>query len=151
MTDWHLLPNFSPDEFPPGELALTSPGLLSALQSLRHACGIPIKPSPVKGGLARTDGSSTSRHYAVGRKSDAIDIFPKEKPLLVWQQAVRLFGGVGVYHDTKGPSGYSDVMLHVDMRPSTVWWCRVDGKYHAVNKSDMDSRTFYKWLATLAR
>ena len=92
MIDWHLLPNFSPDEFPSGELALTSPGLLSALQSLRHACGIPLKPSPVKGGLARTDGALTSRHYAVGRKSDAIDIFPKEKPLYMAKWCITVEG-----------------------------------------------------------
>lgn len=62
----------------------SGPGLRKILSSkgLREASGLPLIPSPVHDGWARTSGSKGSRHYAVGRLSDAGDIFPARGRLM---------------------------------------------------------------------
>lgn len=144
--DWDQIHFFKPHEFPEGELELAHPALLYDLRQLRDLYKSPIEPSRVKGALARTDGSETSRHYAVDRLSDAVDIFPMGDPLRCWQLAVTIFNGVGIYYDTKDNHGKDRVMLHVDRRPNVVWWCRIAGQYHTVGKSAADDKLFYHWL-----
>jgi len=82
-------------------------------------------PSPISGTLARSTGSQTSQHH-VGpkekpfRKSTASDIFCEGVPFSNYSSilASRLFKGIGIYLDTKGPDGKPWVMFHVDIRPS---------------------------------
>jgi hypothetical protein len=122
--------NFKGYEFPE-DLKFASHQLLKNLDNLRDFVGHPIYPSPVSGALARFDGSKTSRHYAVGRKSDAIDIFidadPFESYIKILQS--RLFNRVGVYFDTH----YKNkkwVMFHIDLKKQYLFWYRDNSKYH---------------------
>ena len=118
-------------------LELVSAELLVVLQRLRGLSGAPIIPSPDPRGWARLDGPATSRHYAVGRLSDAGDVFPARSWLReVWACAmdIREVGGLGVYACTRGPDGASWPMLHLDLRPRygepRVLWARdVRGAY----------------------
>ena len=66
---------FTPGEFPEDPEELAEPRLIYSLDDFAVALGRPVHPSPVPGALARLDGSETSRHYAVGRRSDAVDVF----------------------------------------------------------------------------
>ncbi len=121
---------FSIDEWPGDSLAHIDADLVLALSEYRDRLGHGVVPSPVVDGWYRTDGSKTSRHYAVGRLSDAGDVFPQcdiRKALMVamgWG-----WGGIGVYLDTTGPSGKPEPMLHLDMRQGRVIWMRYNGRY----------------------
>jgi hypothetical protein len=68
--------------------------------------------SPATGAACRDYGSKTSRHYAVGRKADALDIMLVSGDLEEhYNLARQWFGGVGVY-----PDWYPHPGLHVDGR-----------------------------------
>ncbi|MBT3041983.1 MAG: hypothetical protein KME67_03905 [Candidatus Thiodiazotropha sp. (ex Codakia orbicularis)] len=68
--------------------------------------------SPAVGAACRDYGSTTSRHYAVGRKADAIDLMLVDGDLEEnYRFALTRFGGVGVYPDWIPFHG-----LHVDGR-----------------------------------
>ncbi|MCW4237717.1 MAG: hypothetical protein N0E58_15830 [Candidatus Thiodiazotropha endolucinida] len=68
--------------------------------------------SPAVGAACRDYGSTTSRHYAVGRKADAIDLMLVDGDLEEnYRFALARFGGVGVYPDWIPFHG-----LHVDGR-----------------------------------
>lgn len=131
-------PNFPEFEKRKHELAFMSANFILALQMFRSHTGISITPSPVEGAWYRTGGKSTSRHYAKGRLSDAMDIFPDpERIHEAWLTALIFepFGGVGIYFDT-APS----IMMHVDCRPfkdglKTIW-CRDNGKYYYPYQSE---------------
>ena len=89
---------FKASEFPSRhEINLTDPQLFHTLDAYAKELGAPVYPSPAKGALARTYGSKTSRHYAVGRLSTAVDFFPDCDPLKAFLIALMFFGGVGVY------------------------------------------------------
>lgn len=139
--------HFKEDEFPPGELGLADRRIIIALDEYRHILGKPVVPSPVAGALARVEGKDKgSRHYAVNRLSDAVDVFPQCNIADAWRVAVQsgLFGGVGFYLDTK-PSP----MLHFDLRDVPAWWCRVQGKYiYPANAGDRER--FFRALAGAA-
>ena len=92
--------------------------MIYELQSIRTEYAKPIYLSPVPGALARLAGSDTSRHYAVDRKSDAIDIFPTGIPFEFYTHLIthQNIGGMGVYLDTTGPDGNPWVMFHMDLR-----------------------------------
>lgn len=124
-----LGPHFSPDEFPPGELELADPILLVMLTRLRAEIGRPIYPSPVTGALARRYGSTKSRHYAVDRKSTAIDVFTKCPSALFFTRAVHLFGGVGFYSNGKF-GGAAWPRWHLDLRDVPLWWWSPGADYH---------------------
>lgn len=117
--------HFTPDEWPNGVLAHIDPALIGQLDELRERLGRPIYPSPLAGAWTRFDGSSTSRHYAVGRLADAGDVFPEGDIRDAWLAAQALpFGGIGVYFDTT----YQHKpwpMLHLDLRPERVLWARI--------------------------
>lgn len=109
------------------DLSLVDADLLHVIQHLRTASGIPMTPSPTEGAWGRTSGSPGSRHYAVGRLSDAGDIFPKKGRVLdLWLAAQafrhRLIGGIGLYADTRGPDGTPWPMIHLDLRPARLLW-----------------------------
>jgi len=129
---YHSFPEFAEYGIP---LDLVSASLLVTLQRIRDKTGIPIIPSPVHAGWARTNGSETSRHYAVGRLSDAGDIFPvKGRCLELWARLLETsnIGAVGLYCDTNGPDGTPHPMLHFDLRPAKmkVLWVRDSDYYY---------------------
>lgn len=122
--------NFKPDEFP-DDITLADPELLDRLDRLRDFMGSAIYPSPVPGALARTDlGAKSSQHYAVGRKSTAVDIFCAGEPFEAFIKILQsgLFQRVGVYFDTWF-RGRRHVMFHIDLKPEKLLWFRNDGAY----------------------
>lgn len=136
MIDWKRAPQFKPGEFAENPNEHADPDLIYRLQDYRTALGCIIRPSLARGGLARFDGSATSRHYAVGRLSDACDLFPETPPEHAWATALRMpaFGGIGIYFDTRNNQGNPAYMIHLDLRPTvagvrTLWW-RDDGRYY---------------------
>jgi len=122
--------HFSPSEFPEGALDHMWPGFVERLVFFREELGrlqpgAYIIPSPLPAAWFRMDGSERSRHYAVGRKSDAGDFFPHGCNIrLAYMLAVSMFGGVGFYLDTN-----QGIMFHCDLRPEQVLWCRHRGRY----------------------
>ena len=113
--------------------------LIDALVDVRCLSGIPIIPSPVIAGWYRNSGSETSRHYAVGRLSDAGDIFPaRGRTLDLWLTVLSHsdINGIGLYTDTNGPDGRPWIMMHIDLRPGNrVLWIRDEGKYYSINRN----------------
>lgn len=97
--------------------------LVQALQCWRDLHGLPLSITPVLAGIIREDGSKTSQHYAVGRLSSAIDIFPRAGEVgqaFINALSIDAFRGVGLYLDTK-PSA----MIHVDVRDGErILWVR---------------------------
>ena len=127
LTPHHHYPNFPEFGRFNIDLSLVEADLIHVLQHLRSETGIPVTPSPVPGAWGRLGGSPTSRHYAVGRLSDAGDMFPaKGQTLNFWLAAQafrhRRIGGIGIYADTRGPDGTSWPMVHIDLRPERVLW-----------------------------
>lgn len=121
------------------------------LQELRNIFGRPIIPSPVKAGWARTHGSTTSQHYAVGRLSTAGDIFPEVGHCLsCWLVAQQIpeIKGLGLYLDTKGINGKFWPMLHFDIRNTDkrVFWIRDNGNYYTLGRHDTN---FWQGIAKL--
>jgi len=147
MINWQQSKYFKKDEFNPDEVEYINPAALKRYNHGREITGVPWYPSTVPGALARFDGNKTNRHYAVERKSDAMDFFPCSAADLKWFlfQLIGsgLFGGIGVYFDTKGYKMSSDIMFHVDCRNRTMGfplvWYRVDEKYYyVVNKDSLN-------------
>lgn len=141
---------FNPDEFPPDEAHYAQADLILELNRMRNVLGVPIYPSPVRGALARNEGA-TSRHYAVGRLSDAIDFFVDAPPLHVFYTLLRKskFGGIGVYFDTKYRSR-PHIMFHGDLRDEHVLWLRHElpsGKTQYVTLKPGRPKTFWNVLA----
>ncbi|MCV6589688.1 MAG: hypothetical protein OIF57_11730 [Marinobacterium sp.] len=146
--DWDDVNWFNPSEFPGGVLDHVEGALIMALDDFRALLGQPIVPSPVPGGWCRNDGSTTSRHYAVERLSDAGDIFPQcdIRTALLHALGCEWFGGIGVYLDTTGPSGKPEAMLHLDMRPERVLWLRYEGRYIYPLRSAGEMAAFWQRL-----
>ena len=147
--DWSRVDKFTKAEFL-DNTDLAEPRLFYALNDFRHFVAKPIHPSPVPGSLARLYGSPTSRHYAVGRKSDAVDVFVEAPPaeVLMLALAFRRWGGVGVYFDTEF-RGQEWTMFHLDLRPcdSKVVWFRRYGVYHTVTTNRGMVREMFELLA----
>jgi len=136
---YHSFPEFADYGLP---LELISASLLVTLQTVRTRTGIPIIPSPLPAGWARTSGSVTSRHYAVGRLSDAADVFPvKGRCLELWLRLLETsnIGAVGIYADTSGPDGTPWPLIHFDLRETRqkVLWAR-DGDYFYFPQARID-------------
>jgi hypothetical protein len=130
--DFTSLAHFAPSEFPEGVLEHVDARLIQRLDEFRDRLGQPIYPSPLAAGWYRTTGSTGSRHYAVGRISDAGDIFPRGNAVNAVLVALRqrCWGGIGIYFDTHGPDGTPWPMLHLDLRPGQqVLWMRQAGRY----------------------
>lgn len=124
LLDWSSIPNFSESEFDHVDLERLDESFVIELQNFRDLLSRRIYPSPVDGAFVRLDGSKTSRHYAVGRLSDAGDVFPECHIAEAFLCALRTrFGGIGIYLDTTF-KGRAWPMLHLDLRPvekQAVW------------------------------
>lgn len=143
--------HFTPDEWPAGVLACIEPALIGQLDELRERLGRPVYPSPLAGGWVRFDGSPTSRHYAIDRRSDAGDVFPEGDIRDAWLIAQALpFGGIGVYFDTY----YQHrpwPMLHLDLRPERVLWARISrNRYIYPARGGTERDLFFDLLANHA-
>ena len=126
--------NFHPSEFPERALENTEARLLMHIQKFRTAWGQTIHPSRHSDGWARFTGSTTSRHYAESRLSDAGDWFPAGNVFSAWLLLQKFqFGGIGIYFDTNREPLQPGPMIHTDMREQRVLWCRVEGEYYKLN------------------
>jgi len=128
--NWSNINHFTPEEFSEDPDRFADPKLIIKLNIFRGLLGIPVYPSPVPGALARFDGDPESRHYAVGRQSDAVDVFCNCGIFRAWTAALHsgLWGGIGVYFDTKFRGGEWP-MLHLDCRSKHVLWYREEHRY----------------------
>ena len=112
--NWNTIEFFSPDEF--GEaLPDVNPSIIIAADELRRRIGCPLAISPAAGAIARYDeASASSRHYAVGRLSDALDLMPDGcslETVLNAAQGIPAIGGFGAYPDWSPRPG-----VHIDGR-----------------------------------
>ena len=115
--NWDLINYFSESEFPENPI-YAEPELIYQLDFVRNRLNQRMFPSPIKGGLARFSGSSTTQHYAIGRKSTAIDVFCEGYPIIniISIIQIHVFNGIGIYLDTTGPDGLPWIMFHLDLR-----------------------------------
>lgn len=145
------LKHFQRDEFPNGVLENIDNELVLGLDEYRQRLGHPLVPSPLAGAWYRKDGSKTSRHYAVGRLSDAGDVFPQcdIRDALLVALHCDWWGGIGVYLDTNGPNGKPQPMLHLDLRPQRQLWLRYQGQYIYPLRSANERRRFWVLLGGL--
>ncbi|MCP4366794.1 MAG: hypothetical protein GY797_01580 [Deltaproteobacteria bacterium] len=125
MIQWDRVYKLEADEFSEDPNKYAEPDLIYALSDLRLFTQRKMRPSPVKGALARFGGSTTSQHY-VGeskeehsRLSTGSDVFCEGPIFSIYSYLLygKLFRGIGVYLDTTGPDGLPWVMLHLDIRP----------------------------------
>ena len=154
--DWFNVHNFSKNEFPEDPDKYVDPRLIYTLDKYRTQLGHKVFPSPVKGALARLGGSRNSRHYAIGRKSDAIDIFPDCNVMQAFFLALSMedINGIGIYPYTCYNSSKLWPMLHIDMRPlkngkKTIWMRNEAGNYIYPNNNDEYSENFIRELQRL--
>lgn len=155
MIEWDEVDYFHHDEFSEDPDLYADPSLIYMLDDFRTLLNSAIYPSPAKGALARFDGNPDSRHYAVDRKSDAVDIFVDSDIRHAWLLSMTSgqWGGVGVYFDTY----YRDrkwPMLHLDLRPLTslsgiTYWFR-DGQYYSPSWKEEDRQHLFKLLAEVS-
>lgn len=147
--DWNTVRYFNPkiDKFSEDPDLHASPQLIYDLDTYRGMLGVPINPSPAPGALARFDGSKGSQHYAVGRKSSAIDIFVNRDNITrAWLIAVTcgLWGGVGIYPTTKY-RGVTWPMMHLDKRnipdAGPLCWVRLKTGKYVYARSERDVLT----------
>jgi len=125
MINWDKVYKLSANEFSEDPDKFADPQLIYSLGNLRKQLKNKMRPSPVKGTLARHTGSEDSQHF-VGpeinpiRKSKASDVFCEGYPFQTLSIVLSTghFNGVGVYLDTKGPDGLPWVMFHLDIRPN---------------------------------
>lgn len=138
--------HFQPGEFPEDPRRYAEPALIARLDEWREVVGAPMRPSPAPGALARFDGREGTRHYAVGRLSDAVDVFVDGSQAAAWMAAVRLFGGVGFYVDTTY-GGERRPMFHVDLRPEPLCWLRSGGSRYTYATTTLGRAALLRSLA----
>lgn len=132
------------------------PLILEKLDDFRDDIGKPIIPSKAHGALCRYDAEKMgSPHYAVGRRSTAVDVFiPDVEPAWVFLRAMLFgFGAVGVYFDTHNNSGNPETMYHLDVRDlvdgrNRTCWYREHKKYNYARNIESAAPGF---LARIAR
>lgn len=109
--------------------------VILAIDELRARLEAPLLVSRVDGALVRIYGDESSRHYATGRLSDAVDLFTPQASLeRVFEVAssIDAIGGVGLYPHTRPHH-----LVHIDTRPRgfagrLATWARDDrGQYVA--------------------
>lgn len=150
MIPWTRIAHFTKQEFPEDPDLYAAPELILALDRFRKALGFPVHPSPARGALARLDGPPSSRHFARGRKSDAVDVFCDGPPLFAWALGMTMFGGVGLYLDTTF-RGRSWTMLHLDVRgPERTFWVRDPRGYAYPLGGEAACKTFAAAVAAVA-
>lgn len=124
------------------------PELIDRLDDLRALVGSAIHPSRHPDGWVRESGSTESMHHV--SNAMAGDVFPAE-PLAAFLFAIHLFGGVGIYYDTRRNELQPGAMLHVDLRPGLVIWCRHEGRYIFPANSDAERAEFWRLANLYAR
>lgn len=145
--DWGKIDHFGPHEWPEGVLDHLNPQLIYTLDVFRSRLHRPVYPSPLSGAWARQSGSSTSRHYAVDRQSDAGDVFPDcsiGNAFLV-ACGINDIGGIGVYFDTQY-KGERWPMMHIDLRESPEFWARINGSYYYPLRGGKHHKLFFEYL-----
>jgi len=149
------MPNFTNKEIPPEKAQYMDSKILENIQLYRYTLGCPFGVSLDRGALVRFSGRKTSEHFVIlhpetglpMKLSRAIDGFPECNIFEAWSVALssKLFGGVGVYFDTKNNHGVPQPMLHLDLRPAPLIWYRHEGVYCYPHKDD----NFFKDLQNL--
>ena len=151
MIKWETVYKLSANEFSEDPDKYAEPQLIHSLSILRRSTRKKMRPSPVKGALARFKESKTSQHY-VGpkdnpiRKSTASDTFSEGVPVSTYSHILysHLFMGIGIYLETNGPDGLPWIMFHVDIRPkgidykSPLIWI-VEKVYNAKKDKEIDA------------
>lgn len=130
MIKWDEIKYFKKHEFPENPDIYAEPQLIINLNDYRKLLNKRVYPSPVPGALARFDDKAKgSEHYAISRKSTAIDVFPEGSILRAWMVALTsgLWSGIGVYFDTEF-RGKDWCMLHLDNREDPLIWYRLNKK-----------------------
>lgn len=138
MINWEEIKHFKKHEFPEDPDIYADPRLIRNLDEYRELLGQKVHPSPVEGALARLDDKAkSSQHYAVDRKSTAIDVFPEGSIINAWTVALTsgFWAGIGVYFDTQY-TGKDWCMLHLDIREKPLIWYRINGDYFYPLHSD---------------
>jgi len=150
--DFGSVDHFERHEFPGDVLEHIDGDYVLGLSEYRDRLGHQVVPSPVIEGWYRTEGSEGSRHYAVGRLSDAGDVFPKcdIREAFMVAMGCEWWGGIGVYLDTTGPSGESEPMLHLDQRAGRTIWMRYKGRYIYPMNSAAEMNEFYQRLSEVS-
>jgi hypothetical protein len=146
QTDVIWSTNLQPEEYPDGVLDYMAAQHCRNVVALRGVSGVPFSPGPYFDNFVRFKKLG-SRHNvgpdknASQRESDAGDYFILNEAHVcqLLKYAPELFGGVGVYFDTK-PA----VMFHLDNRSAPVKWLRVAGEYIYYNA---DPVRYYTVLA----
>ena len=154
------MPNFTKKEIPDDKAKFMDEQILRRTQMYRDVLNCPFNISLNNDALVRFHGRKTSHHRVIVdpsngiiiKKSTAIDGFPKCDMFKAWSISVqsKLFGGVGVYFDTKNNHGEPQPMLHHDLRTNPLIWLRdkdtikTNGGYMFQNEQD-----FYKRLRNL--
>lgn len=151
------MPNFTKKEIPEFASKLMSKQILENVQKYRSILNRPFSISSAYGALFRFDGRKSSEHYVIVdpitdrliKPSTAIDGFPYCNIFQAWTLALSsgLFGGIGVYFDTKNNHGDYGPMLHLDLRQNNLIWYRSNGIYYYPGK-DTDFFTTLKYLLT---
>lgn len=145
MIDWNSIKYFNSSEFNSVEVDCIDPIAVKKYDAARYYTGVPWYPSMADGSVARFEGNKTSRHYAIGRYSDALDFFIDDYTDPRWfifkLTSLGLFGGIGIYFDTKDNNGIDNLMYHVDCRPISMGyplvWYRDKGEYtYLINPSN---------------
>lgn len=122
MIHWDKVYRLKAGEFSEDPNKYAEPQLIYSLGTIRKFTQKIMRPSPVRGALARfTNGKSqhcVGPENAIIRKSTASDIFCEGIPFYIYSSILssNLFKGIGIYLDTKGPDGLPWVMFHVDIR-----------------------------------
>lgn len=138
--------NFTHKEIPLSKAMYMDRLILSGVQNYRNILGCPFNISLADGALIRFDGRKTSEHYVIinpetarpEKLSRAIDGFPDCNIFEAWTKALssNLFGGIGVYFDTKNNNGEPQPMLHLDLRSLPLIWYRDKGEYFYPHKDE---------------
>lgn len=121
--NWERVRHFSPGEF--RQLDHLNPSVIYAADALRQRIGLRLGVSPVTGAEARFGGNPNSRHYAIGRQSDALDLLfidGNANPAEVWAAALQIpeIGGFGYYPGWRNARGQVVGGIHIDTRPRSA-------------------------------
>jgi len=152
--NWDKIEYFKKSEFPEGIWPDMDRMFMLHVNMFRHRLERRVFPTPIKRGFVRKTGSKASRHYAVGRLSDAGDFFPDSSLAEAFETAAELcwgIRGIGIYWDTRF-RGRPWGMVHLDRRDDRLWWARVtdpDGKKRYIYPSlgGGQRREFYRLLS----
>jgi len=127
-----------------------APSIITEVDMLREATGVPLIPTLEPAGHVRWEASASRHSLKEGKRlSDATDLFVGGGLgawLRVWTVAQDLgFGGIGVYFDTYY-KGKPRVMFHFDMRAPRMLWVRRSKRYVYLRRP-LEARAFFSILS----